>query len=165
MRYRGSFSTRDILDTLVVRWVQSGEWERLKRLPARDRHLGKSVRRFILDRFHQLARRGLQDHSLDVLLALPADDVLVELVELAELQGWIRRRVGELELAHIDPRVRLSVSQPEETGRMLRLQLEGRTQREIASALGVSVGLVNKRIAEGTTYLILLQAIECGLAR
>jgi AcrR family transcriptional regulator len=165
MRYRGSFTTRDILDTLVARWLQSGEWERLKGLPTRDRHLGKSVRRFILDRLHQLARRGPQDHTLEVLLELPDEEVLVELVELAQLRAWVRTRVSELEVGHLDGRVRLAVSHPEEIGRVLRLQLEGHTQREIASALGVSLGLVNKRFAEGTSYLVLLQGIECGLTR
>ena len=33
MNYRGSYSTRDILGSLVARWVHSGEWERLKELP------------------------------------------------------------------------------------------------------------------------------------
>jgi DNA-binding NarL/FixJ family response regulator len=96
---------------------------------------------------------------------LPADDVLVELIELAELRAWIRARVGDMEVALLDPRIRLPMSHPEETGRILRLHIEGHTQREIASALGISLGLVNKRIAEGTSYLVLLQGIECGLAR
>src|SRR5678816_4460551 len=56
MNYRGSYSTRDILGSLVARWVHSGEWERLKQLPASERHLGESVRRFILDRLDQLQR-------------------------------------------------------------------------------------------------------------
>jgi DNA-directed RNA polymerase specialized sigma24 family protein len=165
MRYRGSFSTHDILDALVARWVHSGEWERLKQLPACDRHLGESVRRFILDRLHQLARRGPQDHTAAVLLELPADDVLLEIVELAELRAWIRARVSELEVAMLDARIRLPVSHPEQTGRILRLHIEGYTQREIALALGISLGLVNKRIAEGTSYLVLLQGIEGGLVR
>ena len=44
------------------------------------------------------------------------------------------------------------------------LHLDGATQREIAARSGISLGLVNKRLAEGTSYLALLQAIECGLA-
>ena len=45
----------------------------------------------------------------------------------------------------------------------LRLQLDGKTQRQIASELGMSLGLVNKRIAEGTSYLVVLQGIEHGI--
>ena len=33
MSYRGSYTTHDILGSLVTRWVQSGEWARLKQLP------------------------------------------------------------------------------------------------------------------------------------
>src|SRR5512140_1204317 len=58
MNYRGSYSTRDILGSLVARWVRSGEWDRLKQVPPDQRHLGQSVRRFILDRLDQLRRRG-----------------------------------------------------------------------------------------------------------
>src|SRR5438046_2993449 len=50
MNYRGSYSTRDILGSLVVRWMHSGEWQRLKHLPPEERRIGESVRRFILDR-------------------------------------------------------------------------------------------------------------------
>ncbi len=46
---------------------------------------------------------------------------------------------------------------------MLRLYLAGKTQREIALALDLSLGLVNKHIAVGTNYLVLLQTIEHGL--
>jgi hypothetical protein len=57
MNYRGSYSTRDIPGSLVARWLNSGEWERLKQLPPTERHIGESVRRFILDRIDQLRRR------------------------------------------------------------------------------------------------------------
>jgi hypothetical protein len=163
MRYHGSYSTRDILDSLVARWVQSGEWERLKQLPSEQRCLGQSVRRFILDRFEQLRRRGTQEPD-DALLQIPADDELVAMVEAAELAAWVRARVAELEAAQVDPRVRLPVAEPVEIGRALRLHLEGRTQREIAGELGISLGLVNKRIADGTSYLVLLQGLACALA-
>ncbi len=33
MNYRGSYSTRDILGSLVARWIRSGEWQRLRALP------------------------------------------------------------------------------------------------------------------------------------
>src|ERR1041384_6634591 len=33
MNYRGSYSTRDILGSLVARWGQSGEGQRLRALP------------------------------------------------------------------------------------------------------------------------------------
>src|SRR5215467_13890743 len=49
MNYRGSYSTGDILGSLVARWLHSGEWERLKRVVPEDRHIGESVRRFICD--------------------------------------------------------------------------------------------------------------------
>src|ERR1041385_3597954 len=71
MNYRGSYSTRDILGSLVVRWVHSGEWERLKQLPAAERHLGESVRRFILDRLEQLQRRGRPEELDEVSITLP----------------------------------------------------------------------------------------------
>src|ERR1700754_2336764 len=71
MNYRGSYSTRDILGALVLRWIQSGEWDRLKQLPPADRHIGESVRRFILDRIDQLRRRGEHAEMPDDLLAVP----------------------------------------------------------------------------------------------
>ena len=45
----------------------------------------------------------------------------------------------------------------------MRLHLAGRTQRQIATELGISLGLANKRIVEGTNYLIVLQGIEQGI--
>src|SRR5678816_3239039 len=134
MNYRGSYSTRDILGSLVARWVQSGEWERLRQLPRDQRHLGESVRRFILDRLDQLRRRGKREDLVELSVTLPDDHVLAEMVELAD---------------------------PAQTGRILQLHLDGKTQREIAAACDVSLGLVNKRIAEGTSYLAVLHGYQC----
>ena len=163
MNYRGSYSTRDILGSLVARWIQSGEWERLKQLPDDQRHLGESVRRFILDRLDQLRRRGRREDLEGAAVSLPDDHTLAEIVELAELRTWIARRVGELVAGTVDPRVRVPLAHPAEAGAILELHLAGKTQREIAAARGVSLGLINKRIAEGTSYLAVLQGIECGL--
>ena len=162
MNYRGSYSTHDILGSLVARWVQSGEWERLKQLPPTERHIGASVRRFILDRFDQLRRRGRRE-ELDE-LALPDDAQLQEMIELAELRAWIAARIDDLERGDTDPRVRIPVVAPKEVGRTLRAYVAGKTQRQIASELGISLGVVNKRIAEGTSYLAVLQGIEQGIA-
>ncbi len=161
--YRGSYSTRDILSSLVTRWVQSGEWERLRQLPPEERKIGESVRRFILDRLHQLRRRGQREDLED--LALPDDAQLAEMVELAQLRAWIEERIAELERGVVDARVKIPLAAPEDVGRALRLHLDGKTQRQIATELGISLGLVNKRIAEGTSYLVVVQGIECGLAR
>jgi hypothetical protein len=161
MNYRGSYSTHDILQSLVARWLSSGEWQRLKELPAAERHIGESVRRFILDRLDQLRRRGRREDIAD--LVLPDDAVLEEMIELAELRAWIAARIAELEEGTTDPRVRIPVSSPRDVGRTLRLHLAGQTQRQIAAALGRSLGVVNKRIAEGTSYLVVLQGIERGI--
>src|ERR1051326_6248858 len=79
MHYRGSYSTRDILGSLVARWIQSGEWDRLKQLPDDQRHLGESVRRFILDRLDQLRRRGKREELDDAEIALPDEQMLAEM--------------------------------------------------------------------------------------
>ena len=163
MNYRGSYSTHDILASLVMRWVQSGEWERLRELPPADRHIGESVRRFILDRLAQLRRRGVRE-ELPTELVLPDEAELAELIELAELRRWIADRIAELEDGKPDPRLKIPLASPREVGRALRLQLEGKTQRQIAAELGLSLGLVNRRIAEGTSYLAVLQGIERGIA-
>jgi DNA-directed RNA polymerase specialized sigma24 family protein len=162
MNYRGSYSTHDILASLVTRWVQSGEWERLKQLPSEDRKIGESVRRFILDRLGQLRRRGVREELDDVVL--PDEVQLREMVELAELRGWIEERIAELERGDLDARVKIPLASPKDVGRALRLQLQGKTQRQIATEVGLSLGAVNKRIAEGTNYLVVLQGIEAGLA-
>ena len=161
MSYRGSYTTHDILGSLVTRWVQSGEWARLKELPEDQRHVGESVRRFILDRLAQLRRRGTREEIDEV--QLPDDAQLAELIEDAELRGWIAARIADLEAAVLDPRVKIPLAAPKEVGRALRLQLDGKTQRQIASELGLSLGAVNKRIAEGTSYLVVLQGIEHGI--
>ena len=109
MNYHGSYSTRDILGSLVARWVSSGEWQRLKELPAEQRHLGESVRRFILDRLDQLRRRGGRE-TLDGELEMPDEQTLVELVELAELRRWIVDQVARLSGNDPDPRVRIPLS-------------------------------------------------------
>ena len=162
MNYRGSYSTRDLLGSLVARWVQSGEWERLRQLPAAERHIGASVRRFILDRFDQLRRRGRREEVDE--LVLPDEAQLQEMIELAELRAWIAARIDDLERGETDPRVRIPVVAPKDVGRTLRLYVAGKTQRQIASELGISLGVVNKRIAEGTSYLAVLQGIERGIA-
>ena len=163
MNYRGSYSTRDILGSLVVRWVHSGEWERLKELPAEQRKLGESVRRFILDRFDQLRRRGHREEIDRDQIAIPDEQTLVELVELAELRQWVIARIAELENEVVDPRVRIPLQRPAQVGKILTLYLAGKTQREIATSLGLSLGVINKRIVEGTNYLVLIQSIEQGL--
>jgi hypothetical protein len=161
MSYRGSYTTHDILGSLVTRWVQSGEWGRLKQLPEEERHVGESVRRFILDRLAQLRRRGTREPIED--LQLPDDAELAQLIEDAELHEWIAARIAELEAGTVDPRVKIPLGSPREVGRALRLQLEGKTQRQIAGELALSLGAVNKRISEGTSYLIVLQGIEHGI--
>jgi hypothetical protein len=163
MNYRGSYSTRDILGSLVARWLQSGEWERLKQLPPAERHIGESVRRFILDRIDQLRRRGEHDQMPDDLLVLPDEAMLMEMIEAAELRAWIEARITELEGGTVDARVRIPVTNPEQIGHALRLHVAGFTQRQIAGELGISLGAVNKRILEGTNYLVVLQGIEAGI--
>lgn len=163
MNYRGSYSTRDILGSLVARWLQSGEWDRLKLLPSEERHIGESVRRFILDRFDQLRRRGDHSELPDDLISLPDEATLTEMVEAAELHSWIGARIVELEAGSIDPRVRIPLGNPKQVGSALRLHVGGATQREIAAKLGISLGATNKRILEGTNYLVVLQAIEAGI--
>jgi hypothetical protein len=163
MNYRGSYSTRDILGSLVARWLQSGEWERLKLLPPAERHIGESVRRFILDRIDQLRRRGDHAQMPEDLLAVPDEAMLTEMIEAAELRAWIEARIIELEDGTVDSRVRIPVTNPEQIGRALRLHIGGKTQRQIASELGISLGAANKRVVEGTNYLVVLQGIEAGL--
>jgi hypothetical protein len=163
MNYRGSYSTRDILGSLVARWLQSGEWQRLKQLPPAERHIGESVRRFILDRFDQLRRRGEQLEISEELIAMPDEAALVEMIEVAELRAWIEARIGDLEQGIVDGRVRIPVGNPAQIGRALRLHVGGLTQRQIATELGLSLGAANKRILEGTNYLVVLQGIEAGI--
>lgn len=163
MNYRGSYSTRDILGSLVARWLQSGEWERLKLLPPAERRIGESVRRFILDRMDQLQRRGEHEDMPDDLAVVPDEATLTEMIEAAELRAWIEARICELENGAVDPRVRIPIANAREIGQALRLHVKGRTQREIAGELGVSLGAANKRIVDGTNYLVVLQGIESGL--
>jgi len=165
MNYRGSYSTRDILGSLVARWLHSGEWDRLKQLPPAERRIGESVRRFILDRMEQLRRRGGHDEIPEDLLVVPDEAMLTEMVEAAELRAWIEARITELEHGTVDPRVRIPIANARQVGRALRLHVDGHTQREIASELDMSLGAANKRILEGTNYLVVLQGIESGLER
>jgi hypothetical protein len=167
MNYRGSYSTRDILGSLVVRWMHSGEWQRLKHLPPEERRIGESVRRFILDRLDQVRRRGereeLVEDRIEDRIELPDEVALAEMVELAELREWIEARIADLRRGVVDDRVLIPVSDAVQTGETMRLHLAGRTQRQIAAELGISLGLANKRIALGTNYLIVLQGIEQGI--
>lgn len=162
MNYRGSYSTRDILGSLVARWLQSGEWDRLKQLPSAERHIGESVRRFILDRLDQLRRRGEHAEMPEDLLVVPDDVTLTEMIEAAELRAWIETRIADLENGVVDPRVRIPVANAPQIGHALRLHVSGLTQRQVASTLGISLGAANKRIVEGTNYLVVLQGIESG---
>ncbi len=163
MNYRGSYSTRDILGSLVARWLNSGEWDRLKQLPPPERHIGESVRRFILDRLDQLRRRGEPEEIPEDLLVVPDEATLIEMIEAAELRAWIEARIVDLEAESVDPRVRIPVANPKQIGQALRLHIGGQTQRQVASELGISLGAANKRILEGTNYLVVLQGIESGL--
>ncbi len=160
MNYRGSYSTRDILGSLVARWVQSGEWARLKDVPAGDRRIGESVRRFILDRLDQLRRRGKREDLADDAIVLPDEPALTEMIELAELRHWIEARVADLEAGTLDPRVLIPLVQPRQVGAILRRHLAGETQRQIGEALDISLGAVNKRLADGTNYLVVLQSLQ-----
>jgi hypothetical protein len=163
MNYRGSYSTRDILGSLVVRWMHSGEWQRLKHLPPEERRIGESVRRFILDRLDQVRRRGEREELVEDRIELPDEVELTEMVELAELREWIEARIADLRRGVVDDRILIPISGAVQTGEAMRLHLAGRTQRQIAAELGISLGLAHKRIAEGTNYLIVLQGIEQGI--
>jgi hypothetical protein len=163
MNYRGSYSTRDILGSLVVRWMHSGEWQRLKLVPPAERRIGESVRRFILDRLDQVRRRGDHEELVEDRIELPDEVALAERVELAELREWIEARFADLQRGVVDERVLIPVAEAAQTGAAMRLHLAGRTQRQIAAELGISLGLAHKRIAEGTNYLIVLQGIEQGI--
>lgn len=163
MSYRGSYSTRDILGSLVVRWMNSGEWQRLKYLPPEERRIGESVRRFILDRLASTRRRGEHEELIEDQIELPDEVALTEMVELAELRAWIEARITELGRGVVDSRIMIPVAEPAQMGAVLLLHLAGRTQRQIGAELGISLGLVNKRLAEGTNYLIVLQGIEQGI--
>jgi hypothetical protein len=163
MNYRGSYSTRDILGSLVARWLHSGEWERLKLLPPAERRIGESVRRFILDRIDQLRRRGEHEQMPEDLLVVPDETMLTEMIEAAELRAWIEARIAELESGSVDPRLRIPLVQPEQVGHALRLHIGGHTQRQIAAELGISLGAANKRLVEGTNYLVVLQGIVAGI--
>jgi hypothetical protein len=87
----------------------------------------------------------------------------MELLEAAELRAWIEARIGDLERGIVDPRIRIPIASPELVGRALRMHIAGETQRQIARALGISLGAANKRIVEGTNYLIVLHGIESGI--
>ena len=163
MNYRGSYSTRDILGALVARWLQSGEWERLKDLSPEQRHIGESVRRFILDRMDQLRRRGEREEISEEQIVLPDEATLTEMVLAAELRAWIEARIGELERGIVDGRVKIPLANATQIGQALRLYVNGQTQRQIAAELGISLGGANKRILEGTNYLVVLQGIESGV--
>ena len=163
MNYRGSYSTRDILGSLVARWLQSGEWGRLKELPPTDRHIGESVRRFILDRMDQLRRRGSREELVEDQIVLPDEATLIEMVELAQLRTWVEARIADLEQGTLDSRVRIPMANAKQIGQALRLHLNGQTQRRIATELRLSLGAVNKRILDGTNYLVVLQGIESGI--
>jgi DNA-directed RNA polymerase specialized sigma24 family protein len=143
--------------------LHSGEWERLKQLPPLERHIGESVRRFILDRIDQLRRRGEPQEMPDDLFVVPDEATIVELIEAAELRAWIEVRISELETGVVDSRLRIPVTNPKQVGQALRLHITGQTQRQIAAELGISLGAANKRILEGTNYLVVLQGIESGL--
>ena len=71
-----------------------------------------------------------------------------------------RAREGRRRSARADP----ARSAARTSARCSRCYLAGKTQREIATELGMSLGVVNKRIVEGTNYLVLIQSIEAGLA-
>ncbi|CAN5886806.1 hypothetical protein BH11MYX3_BH11MYX3_40910 [soil metagenome] len=161
MNYRGSYSTQDILGSLVARWLQSGEWERLREIPAPERRIGESVRRFILDRLNQLRRRGARAEVVEDQLQLPDDATMLELVELTRLRTWIEQRIGELERDEVDHRVRIPLARRRSVGQALRMHIEGNTQRQISDALGISLGSVNKRLIDGTNYLVVLHSVEC----
>jgi len=163
MNYRGSYSTRDILGSLVVRWIHSGEWVRLKQLPSQDRHIGESVRRFILDRLDQVRRRGEREDLVEDKIDLPDEATLIDMIELAELREWIDARIEDLQQGILDDRVLIPLAHAAQTGRAMQLHLAGKTQRQIATELGISLGLTNKRIVEGTNYLVVLQGIEQGI--
>ena len=72
-------------------------------------------------------------------------------------------RIADLQGGVVDTRVLIPVAEAAQTGAAMRLHLAGRTQRQIAAELGISLGLAHKRIAEGTNYLIVLQGIEQGI--
>ncbi len=85
------------------------------------------------------------------------------MIDEAEMRLWIDARIVDLEAGVVDERIKIPVANPEQIGHALRLYVGDNTQRQIAARLGVSVGLVNRRVSDGTNYLVVVQAIEQGV--
>jgi DNA-directed RNA polymerase specialized sigma24 family protein len=150
LRYRGSNDTGDFFAGLVLKWIRSGEYERLRGLPPEARHIYSSVRGFVVDRI-----RG-RDREKKVPLGdiqVPDDDVLLDLIKQEALNLWLTSELEKLVRGEVDTRIRGQLTNPRQSGLALQLQRQGQVMRQIAETLGISDGCVHARVKEGTEYL------------
>jgi DNA-directed RNA polymerase specialized sigma24 family protein len=164
-RYVGTHGTDDLVNGLILRWLESGEYERLKNLPAGERKIGLSIRRFIIDqlRGRDTRREGRTTLVAQQLLCQSDEEFEARLLDV-EFEHWLHKQLKAFDDGSYH-KLPVSLSNPPEIASVLRLKLlHQRVVRDIATQLGLSIGTVQDRIQEGVGYLAALYSVDFNLS-
>lgn len=154
--YRGTLDTDDLVNEVIVNMLNGGRLEEVMR-EKNAGYLARSVRNAILDalRRRKVRPQGQPQSLLDD-VHLPDDSELAELVDIHLMRAFIKSEVDTLQKGGIDDQMIVQPSNPERTGKVLRmLLLEERTQRDVAEAFGLGLATVNADAQVGIAYLAL----------
>lgn len=151
--YSGSQNTDDFTNSLMIKWLKSGEFSYLLTLSPSKRHLSKSVRAAIIDRFRHDASKKRRGKKVSLDLEIPDDDRIIEIIEEHCLRCWLANEIILLESGNVDTSIKVKLVAPEETGAVLRMTLEGKVLRQVAEALCISVETATRRKRQGLIYL------------
>lgn len=152
--YSGSKTTGDFVQSLVEKWLGTEEYHRLLSAPAASRFFGPSVRAFVIDeiRRRSAAKRQGTPQTVDRLV-IPSDELLEESVAQAQVHGQVLALVAALRRGEVDDRAKNLLISAEQSGEVLAMTIDGRTNAEIAASTRLSAGTVSNRLHEGIAYL------------
>lgn len=161
MRYHGSQSTGDLVDTLFVKWLKNGQLEQILALTPGQRGLVRKVKAALIDRFryHGAAKRyGVHAPYDDAVHAPETSHITSQVAR--DLSRWLAEELALLQRGHVDTSLGVAMPEPRQVAQVLTLDGIGCTQDEIAQQLQISSRSVSRRKRVGIEYLSLRARVQ-----
>ena len=146
--------TADFVQSLLEKWLISGEYERLIRENSPRTSLYKSAHDFVVDKLRHRSALKRKGSSTDIEDAdLPSAEDLHEFIADIEALNFVKEEVARLEQGKVREDCKKLLRHPVQTAQVLRMTMEGVSNSAIADQLQISTGTVSNRLQEGSAYL------------